>query len=327
MNSWLLKWYPVSMHVKWFTEDTHWYPLPIAKVITPAFIFWLCFTIIILFIAAILSEPLERVKIVRITHQFLNNLKRFQLSILRIGVGIGLILQLVTGTYLAPSFPADQWPIYALLLMAIIGLLSRKLLIVSGTSLTILYMTAILSYGIFHLLDYMFYIGIIYYLFVANSAKLQRTAAPMLYFCTGLSLAWLAMEKLTIAKLACSLMHEYGLPTFGFTVEDFVLISGFIELGLAWTLIVGLMNRFTAFLLTGIFITTTTVFGFTEIVGHTIMHTILLMFLIEGNESFRTLFKFHRQPVLRYLFVTINFCVLLFAMMAVYIWMGQQSIA
>ncbi|MNJ49780.1 hypothetical protein D3C77_450310 [compost metagenome] len=189
-----------------------------------------------------------------------------------------------------------------------IGLLNRKLLIVSGTSLTILYMTAILSYGIFHLLDYMFYIGIIYYLF-------------------GLSLAWLAMEKLTIAKLACSLMHEYGIPSFGFTVEDFVLISGFIELGLAWALIVGLMNRFISFLLTGIFMTTTTVFGFTEIVGHTIMHTILVMFIIEGNDSFKTLFKFHRRPVLRYLFVTVNFCVLLFAMMAVYVWMGQHSMA
>src|SRR5690606_20428846 len=132
-----------------------------------------------LFLAAILSEPLERIRIVRGTHQFLNNLKRFQLLILRVGVGIGLILQLITGTYLAPSFPADHWSIYALLLIAMIGLLNRKLLIVSGTSLTILYMTAILSYGIFHLLDYMFYIGIIYYLFAVNSAKLQRTVAPM----------------------------------------------------------------------------------------------------------------------------------------------------
>ena len=67
----------------------------------------------------------------------------------------------------------------------------------------------------------------------------------------GHVLAWLAMEKLTIPELACSVMG-YGLPTFGFTIENFVLITAFIEIGLAWAFIVGIMSRFTALLVSGI---------------------------------------------------------------------------
>ena len=65
-------------------------------------------------------------------------------------------------------------------------------------------------------------------------------------------LAWLAMEKLTIPELACTVMGSYGLPTFGFTIEHFVMISAFVEIGLAWAFIVGIMNRFTALLASGI---------------------------------------------------------------------------
>ena len=58
--------------------------------------------------------------------------------------------------------------------------------------------------------------------------------------------------KLTIPELACSVMGDYGLPTFGFTIENFVLITAFIEIGLAWAFIVGIMSRFTALLVSGI---------------------------------------------------------------------------
>ena len=112
-----------------------------------------------------------------------------------------------------------------------------------------------------------------------------------MYICTGMSLAWLAMEKLTIPELACSVMGSYGLPTFGFTIENFVLITAFIEIGLAWAFIVGIMSRFTALLVSGIFIMTSLVFGYKEVIGHTIIHTVLILFLIEGTGSLKLHFN------------------------------------
>ncbi|MCZ8518266.1 MULTISPECIES: hypothetical protein [Paenibacillus] len=326
MTPLLQTWNILYTHVKWFTADTNWQPQPLAKVITPAFWLWLVVTLAALLLSAILNDSIARLGAVRRVHRLLNRLRPYLMLILRVGLGIALLLQLATGTFLAPSFAVHTWWVYALLIVAFLGLLHLRGLAVSGTALALLYMYALSKFGVFHLLDYLFYIGIIYYLFTANS-RWSATGLPVLYACTGLSLAWLAMEKMTLAKLACSLMHEYGLPTLGFTVEDFVLISAFIELGLAWAFIVGLMNRFTALLLTGLFLTTTTVFGFTEIVGHTAVHTLLLMFLIDGSEGSRTLYRLHDSPVLRCMFVVVNFCILLFGLMSLYIWMGQPGAA
>lgn len=325
MKDWLPEWSSIILHVKWFANDELWYPQSMSKVITPTFLFWLAFTLVALLIASFFNERMEHIKLVRRFHFFLNKLKRFQLSILRIGLSLGLILQLFTGTFLAPPFVSDHAWVYVTLVVALLGLVHRRLLFISGIALTVLYSLIFIHYGIFHALDYAFYIGIIYYLFAANS-KWQSTAPMILYLSTGLSLAWVAMEKLTLPQLATSLMHEYHLPTLGFAIEDFVLISAFIELGLAWAFIVGILNRFSAFLLSSIFLLTTTVFGFTEIVGHTVMHTILLMFIISGNDEFNTMFKFHRTMKLRCLFVIVNFCVLVFGLMAIYIWIGQSSI-
>ncbi|NMM53083.1 hypothetical protein [Paenibacillus aquistagni] len=316
------KWTEWMLHVKWFTDDYDWNPQPFSKVITPTFWFWLVFTMFALFLVTIGQQWMERFAIVRSVHDSLNKFKRYKLTVLRVGIGIGLSLQLFTGTYLAPKMVSNEWWVYAVLVVAILALFHRRLLPVSGAALAVLYIKAILSYGLFLSLDYAFYPGIIYVLFVSDRPW-NRSALPVLYVWMGISLAWVAMEKLTIAKLACSLMHQYGIPTLGFTVEDFVLISAFIEMGLAWAFMVGLMNRFSALLLSSVFMLTTSVFGFTEIVGHTIVHTLLLIFIIMGREEPSLPTRIHRSMVLRCLFVTVNFGIMIFGLMAAYIWMGH----
>ncbi|WII36783.1 hypothetical protein [Paenibacillus thiaminolyticus] len=324
MYGWMPGRFGIVMHVKWFAADQEWTPQSMDRVITPAFLFWLGFTFIVLLLVAMFNESLERLRVVRQLHSLLNRLKRFQLTIMRVGIGLGLLLQLVTRTYIAPTLAIDIWWIYGLLIVGLLGLLHRKLLAVSGAALAALYVKAIIDYGLFHSLDYMFYVGVIYYLLFIHT-KWSRSCLPVLYFWAGLSLAWLAMEKMTLAKLAGSLIHEYSLPTLGFTVEDFVLISAFIELGLAWAFIIGVMNRFTALLLTGLFVATTTVFGLTEIIGHMVMHTLLLIFLIVGRDDSKTLYHVHRSPKLRSFFMVFHFTVLLFVLMPIYIWMGQPE--
>ncbi|WP_261378435.1 hypothetical protein [Paenibacillus agilis] len=326
MNSWLPSWSSKYMHVKWFAEDQEWIPSPIANVLTPTFLFWLIFTTIVLLILAFFNESIRNVGIVSRIHRHLHGLKRFNSIILRVGLGIGLLLQLITGSYLAPDLVSNHSWVYVVLTVALLGLLHRKTLFISASALTLLYIYAIIVYGLFHALDYMFYIGIIYYLFVIDT-KWTRTATSALFISTGLSLAWLAIEKITIAKLACSLFHEYGLPSLGFTIEDFVLISAFIEIGIAWAFIVGMMNRFAALVLTSVFLMTTTVFGLKEIVGHMVVHTLLVMFIIEGSDDIKTMlkFKFLRSPKVRSTFIVLNFSALLFTLMIIYVWMGRPG--
>lgn len=313
----------VYTHVKWFTGEDQTIPLPISEVLTPSFLFWLGVTLVGLLLSALFNEPLQRVGFIRRIHGVLDTWKPYVTIILRVGLGAGLLMQLVTSSFLAPEFETDALWIKGVVALALIGLLHQRWLILSGAALAVLYGYTLLEYGLFHGLDYMFYIGIMYYLFVAGT-KWKPTATPVLYLFTGLSLAWVGLEKMTMPEMAYDIIYEFGIPTFGFSVEDFVLISAFIELGLAWTFIVGILNRFISIIVTLVFITTTTVFGFKEVVGHTIVHTLLLMFLIVGDGVFKTPFEFHRSRLWRCLFVLVNFCVLLFGLMILYVWMGYN---
>ncbi|WP_249435966.1 hypothetical protein [Paenibacillus sp. Marseille-Q4541] len=309
-------------HVKWFLHDSNWKSHPIKIIITPSFLLWLGVTLLVLLSATIINKQIERNRWVSKILIFLNRFSCYQLTIFRIGIGTGLLLQLCTGSYLAPTFALDSWWLYGILIIAILSLLHKRLLPLSGLAIAILYIHAVFQYGLFHSLDYCFYLGIVYYLLVVNT-RLRSSALTALYTITGISLAWLSMEKMVMPWLSESLIYEYNLPTFGFSVDEFVLISAFIELALGWVLILGFMNRFTALILTGIFMLTTSVFGFTEVVGHWVIHTLLIMFLIEGKGKPKALYQLHQPVWLRCLFVSVNFCMLLVGLMTIYIWVYQ----
>jgi hypothetical protein len=305
------------LHVKWFTDpDT--VPLQFQEVITSSFLFWLAVTLAGLLLSAVFNEPLQRISIIQWIHRRLDRVKPYLTHILRIGLSISLILQIIDSTYLAPEMSVEQTWVNIVLIIALLGLIMRRTLFISGLAIIALYTQAIYEYGWFHALDYIYYVGIIYFLLVSQT-KWKETATPALYLFTGLSLAWVGLEKMVFPNMSYSVITEHGIPTFGFSLEDFVLIAAFIEMGLAWTFIVGILNRFVSIVVTLVFITTTFVFGFTEIVGHTIIHTVLIMFLVQGEGTFKTPFQFHKSPTLRYSFVLVNFCILLFGLMWVYI--------
>jgi len=312
--------YMRPLHVKWFTVEEA-VPLAMTEVITPEFLFWLGVTLVGLLVSAIFNQRILNVGWIGRLESKLASFKPYTAHILRVGLALAIILQLVEGAYLAPEFHADAVWITVLLALALIGLIMTRTLWVSGLALLVLYGYAVYEYGWFHALDYVFYLGIVYFLLTYRTAW-RDTAIPVLDAITGLSLAWVGIEKMTMPTLAYDIIHEFQVPTFGFSVENFVLISAFIELGLAWTFIVGVLNRFVSILVTSVFILTTMVFGYTEIVGHTIIHTLLIMFIIQGGGAFKSPFEFHRAPLMRYLFVMVNFCVLLFGMMWIYIQMG-----
>lgn len=306
------------LHVKWFIDGAEVAERSYWDVIgRPSFLFWLGVTLVGLFLSALFNERLQRIPFIEAIHRILDKAKPYLTEILRVGMGIGILLQLVSSTYLAPEFHGHSWLIRLLLVIAFAGLMTRRTLPVSGIALAALYGIAAAEHGWFHVLDYAFYLGIIYFLLVAGG-KWKATATPVLYLLTGFSLSWVAFEKFALPELAVQIIEKFQVPTFGFSPEDFVLISAFIEIGLAWSFIVGILNRFVSIVVTLVFISTTMVFGFTEVVGHTVLHMLLVIFVIEGEGAFTTPFRFHRSPALRCLFVLVNFCILLFGLMAVY---------
>jgi len=61
-------------------------------------------------------------------------------------------------------------------------------------------------------------------------------------------------------------------------------------------------------------------FGKTEVVGHTIIHAALIVFLLEGEGSFyKTPINVHRKLGLRFAFASLNFVIVSAVMLAIYV--------
>ena len=96
-------------------------------------------------------------------------------------------------------------------------------------------------------------------------------------------------------------------------------VAAFVELGLGYLLIIGLLERPFALLITLVFFATTLIFGKLEVIGHTMLHAALIVFLIQGSAGrYPAPVRIHRRPRMRVAFASINFLLLLALLLVPY---------
>lgn len=59
--------------------------------------------------------------------------------------------------------------------------------------------------------------------------------------------------------------------------------------------------------MTVLFILTTTIFGYTEVVGHRMIHIVLIIFIIEGIPFYDPPISIHKIRINQLIFVFLNF--------------------
>jgi hypothetical protein len=130
---------------------------------------------------------------------------------------------------------------------------------------------------------------------------------------------WLGCEKLVYPQWLNYLLDQKPILTLGLDRDFFRVASAFIELGLGFMLIIGLFGRSLSVTITLVFFMTTIVFGKVEIIGHTLIHAALIVFLLEGpGHMFRPPAAFHRTLGMRMAFAGVNFAIVTFAMLFAY---------
>src|SRR5690606_11953951 len=134
---------------------------------------------------------------------------------------------------------------------------------------------------------------------------------PVLYSGLGFSLCWVAFEKLIYPFWGLEVLSKQPALTMGLPHDFFLMSCAFIEFTLGYLLIICLLHRPLAIVVTLVFFTTTCFFGKTEVVGHTILHGALLVFILRGpGHYYQAPIKFHKSLVLRSLFAMVNFILL-----------------
>jgi hypothetical protein len=308
-------------HVKWFAEFSFAdRPLSLRDAATPAF-----FALAALSMAAIaalvwVDRRLEDAPWYRRVNGWLADRRGEALLVMRIGMFATLLLAWQADALLAPELRIrGGWIGWIQFVLALLLLFPRTVP-VAGGGLIALYLLAAARFGAFHLLDYLFFAGVGWYLLTSRAGERVRgTGIPALYATIGFSLCWVALEKIVYPQWALYLLDQHPRLALGLDLRFFLLAAAFVELALGYLLVINLLQRPLALVITVVFFLTTTVFGKLEVIGHTPIHAALIVFLLEGPGSvYRPPIAMHRRMGLRTAFAAVNFALLLAVLLPLY---------
>lgn len=308
----------VHAHVKWFA-DIDPVKEPLEKILSPAFMSIALLIAVLLAALTQLLPVMMKVRAFKQVEDYLAGLRKWSRYLLKYGTVFALVIQIISGSILAPEFKLTTtseviWVWATIIVLAIPYHVATK---IAALSILGLYLYVLSDVGLFHMLDYGFYIAIVGVLLIGKT-KIENWGFPFLYLGTGLSLCWVAVEKWVYPTMTLDIIQQHHVPTFGFPAEIFIVLAAFIEFVVGYLLVVGILNRVLAVVVTILFFLTTTIFGYTEIVGHAMIHVILIIFIIEGVSFYDPPISIHKTRVDQMVFVFLNFIFTLATFILIY---------
>jgi hypothetical protein len=309
-------------HVKWFSRFSFADPpRSLGEVVAPTFVALALLSVVV--VAALVPVDLwmERRDWYQRVNGWLAARSDRSRLVMRVGTGMVLLLAWQADLVLVPDLPIPApwvgWLEFGLAAL----LLFEQTTALAGAGLLLLFGLGVGQTGLYYMLDYLLVVGVGYYL-IATGIRDRRAAAsalPALYATVGFSLCWVALEKMVWPDWGLYVLQENPQLALGLDLRFFLLAASFVEFCLGYLLIINLLQRPMALVITLTFFTTTLVFGKTEVIGHTLIHAALVVFLLEGPGTvFRPPIALHRKLGLRMAFAAVNLVVLLAILLPVY---------
>lgn len=285
-------------------------------------------SMVVLGILVYLDKKMRETEYYSRINSWLEAKKSYSPLVMRIAAGAVLLLSWQADAMMVPELNITaEWIGWYQFILAIL-LIFRKTTPIAGIGLILLYVLGISEFGFFHMLDYPMYAGAGYYLAVCNaeSAKIRGTGLPALYLTVGFSLCWVALEKIIYPQWGLYVLQQNPQLALGFELDFFLMAAAFVEFALGYLLIICLLQRPFALVITFVFFTTTLVFGKLEVIGHTLIHGALIVFLFEGpGRIYNAPITFHKRLGLRIAFTSVNFVLLLALLIVPYTYSAWQQ--
>ncbi len=316
-------------HVKWFSEFSFAdRPLTLTEALTPTV--WALLVLSMVVIAALVwvDQRIETAGWSERLDGWLAGYRDRSGLILRVGAGATLLLAWQGDAIFVPELEAaGAWVGWAQFALAVLLLFGRTVPI-AGAGLLALYVYGIALFGPLHMLDYVFFAGVGFY-FVTSGGRTERIRAlglPALYLTVGFSLCWVALEKLIYPQWGQYVLQQNPQLALGLPIDFFLTSAAFVEFSLGYLLIICLLQRPLALVITLVFFTTTLIFGKTEVIGHTLIHAALIVFVIEGpGRVYRAPYTFHKRLGLRTAFAGVNVALLFALLIVPYAWLSWNA--
>ena len=282
-------------HVKWFcsSADASIPPIGFGAVLSPAFVLCLGTFLGLLFVGTLIDSWIDRRwPTLACTYPVTRSLEE---KLMRVAVGAfflclwdkGAVVPWSQGgeAILTPELISGAPWISMVQFLVAAALVWRRTCVLAALGIIIIYGAGIADYGFFHLVDYVFFIGIAGYLALTSFEfpAATRWRVPVLCGSLSMSLMWTAIEKFVYPKWTISVLIAHPAITAGVAPQIVTVIAGFVEFTLAFSLSTGRgVLRVGAGILLAIFAVAIPEFGHLDAVGHLTIIAILAVVGLHG---------------------------------------------
>ena len=285
-----------SAHVKWFCHyDVTKAPRPVQEVLSSIFFTTLAPFLLLLFLGFLADGWVAKrwPLIESAGSSFADTQEKF----FRLWTGAFFLCTWNIGlNILTPELHTQAAWIFAVQFITAIGIAWRRTCLVSALGIVVIYVYGITQYGFFHMLDYVYFLGMAAFLGCSaiRTERLLRLRIPVMTGCLAFSLMWTAVEKLLYPDWSQQLMVKHGHMMMGLPFDRFIVIAAFVEFTLSFYLATGRgLLRLGALALLFVFISAMPEFGPKDVVGHFPLIAILVVPLIGGDSALQ---RFWRLP-------------------------------
>ncbi len=204
----------------------------------------------------------------------------------------------------------------------------RPTCVLSALGIGVLYVYAIFQYGFFHMLDYVYFLGLALFLasISLSNARLRRIRIPAITGGLAFSIMWTAIEKLLYPQWTRQILVKRPHLAMGMNFDLFIVIAAFVEFTLAFYLATGRgLLRLGAVALLLVFVSAMPEFGARDIVGHIPIVAILGVPFIGSASALQRFWRFPQRGIV---FNAAATCLLYVATLGVFIglYYGAQRI-
>src|SRR5215470_9203647 len=279
-----------SAHVKWFvTCDPADDPLPPQAVFTPTFWLLSALFVTVFFVGCVIEETSLGASLSRLLDRWTEPLHQRTDGLLRAVAGVSFALLWADGSaILTPELKGNTTWLAAIQVLTPIYFIGRATLPAAAVCILVLYGYGVATYGLFHMLDYPFFLGLAAYfaLSVSNNSWLNSIRLDCLRWTAALSLMWPSMESFLYPSWVAPIAMRHPQLTSGYDVATFITAMGGAEFGLAFALLwTPLVRRLAATVLALLLFAVTLDSGKMDGIGHLMIVTILLLVVADPGRK------------------------------------------
>lgn len=307
---------PAHAHIKWFEPfDVAQPPLAIGDVLNRTFIGFFIASVIVIYLFFLADRYAYRKRLLVDFDESFRVFDSLSIVIMRAAAGIFFASLWAYGVFADRSFyitpeliTSHVWVAWLQLAMAACALRARTTPLIA-LGILILYGAGVSEYGLFHMLDYIVFPAIGFFLAATAlpSKAWKKAGFITLFAATGINFLWLAIEKFAYPHWTYPLLAKTPNLLMGMDPKFYMILAGYAEALIIFTLLgaASVITRAIAFCFMTLFVLAIFEFGLVDAVGHLMIIAILFVLVVRGPTDARKILVLEtKSPQMEAYFMT-----------------------